>query len=82
MLRSVLRAAATDGDVVELALALQTHGQRGRVTRTAGLLRDEFGLTIPEALAIAAWADESGDDEQSRADLRSQVQTLLRVHTI
>lgn len=77
-LRPLVRAAAADGDVVEVARALQRHGEPGEVTRTARLLRDEFELTIPEAMAIAAWADAPGDDEQSRADLRSAVPDPLR----
>jgi hypothetical protein len=76
-LRSVLHAASASGDVVELALALRQHGERGRTTLTARLLRQEFGLTIAEALAVAAWADGAGGGEESRAGLRAQVRTPL-----
>ena len=76
-LRSVLHAASASGDVVELALALRQHGERGRATLTARLLRQEFGLTIAEALAVAAWADGVGGGEESRAGLRAQVRTPL-----
>ena len=77
-LRPVVRTAAAGGDVVEVALALHRHGEPGEVTRTARLLREELELTIPAAMAIAAWADGPGDDEQSRAALRSAVPGPLR----
>jgi hypothetical protein len=78
-LRPVLRAAGADGDVVAVALALQAHGDRGRVTLNARLLREVFELTITEALAVSAWAEGPGDDEASRATLRTAVRTPLRV---
>lgn len=81
-LRLIVRAAAASGDVVDVALALQAHGPRGEAARTAGLLREELDLSIPDALAIAAWAEEPGDDEQSRADLRARVKTRPRVRPV
>jgi hypothetical protein len=77
-LRAILRAAAADGDVVDVAVALQAHARPGPATVTARLLREEFDLTITEALAIAAWADGPGDDERSRTNLRAAVPKPVR----
>jgi hypothetical protein len=80
-LRSALRAVVrAGGDVVAVALAIGERTEPGYATRIALVLRDEFGLSIPEALAVASWAEGTARGDEARADLRSRVTTPLRLN--
>ena len=79
-IRPTVRAAAADGDAVDVARVLHAQGPRGVIVHTARMLREELELTIPQAGDLASWAEISDDgDEQSRARLRSLVPAPLRV---
>lgn len=75
LFRRVLDAG---GDIVDVALAARLHGWGSGSTRAAAALREEFGVSITEALNFAAWIEGDGDDENSRAQLRASVPTVLR----
>lgn len=65
------------GDIVDVALAIRAHGGGGQYIQAAAALRQEFGLTISEALTVVGWAEGTVDDENSLARLRAEVRTPL-----
>lgn len=77
--RSFLRGIVeAGGDIADVARATRLHGKRGEYVQAAAALRQEFGLEIPEALAVVGWAEGTVEDEDSLARLRSVVSTPLR----
>jgi len=61
------------GDIVDVALAARRQGWGSDSTQAAAALREEFGVSISEALDFAAWIEGTGDDASSRDRLRASV---------
>jgi hypothetical protein len=78
-LRAVFRAILGDGgDIVDMALAARRRDWGQRSVQAAAALREEFGVSLTEALAFGAWVEADTDTNESRAMLRARVITLLR----
>jgi hypothetical protein len=73
-LRAVLRAILIDGgDIVDMALAARRRGWGQHSVQAAAALREEFGVSIMEALDFAAWVEVDTDTDESRAVLRARI---------
>ncbi|GAB1644355.1 hypothetical protein [Krasilnikovia sp. MM14-A1259] len=65
--------------MVAVALTVRERTEPGHATLVARVLRDELGLAIPDALAVASWAAGPATSEEDHADLRSRITTPLHL---
>jgi hypothetical protein len=79
--RAVFRRIVDEGgDIVDLGDIAQARGWGGRnCIPTARVLRDEFGVSIKEALVFAAWIEnDTVPGAADRERFRSEMVTPLR----
>ena len=67
------RVVAAGGDIVDVALAARQQGWGSGSVQAAAALREEFEISITEALNFAAWIEGASDDPISRERLRASV---------